>query len=76
MDSLFSGKNHTNSSRIDIKLIIPIKEIAELIEITTGEYISRAKILQSTENIKSRLSEEGYAFAKINAMPEKNKEND
>lgn len=26
MDSLFSGKNHTNSSRIDIKLIIPIKK--------------------------------------------------
>jgi outer membrane protein assembly factor BamA len=39
----------------------------------TGDYISRGKILKATEDIKSRLSEEGYAFAKINAMPQKNK---
>ena len=53
------------------KLIAPIQEIADLIEIKTGEYISRSKILQSTENIKARLSEEGYAFSTINAMPGK-----
>ena len=58
------------------KLIAPIHEIAELIEIKTGEYISKAKILQSTENIKARLGEEGYAFSRINAMPEKIKEGD
>lgn len=75
--SIDEGEQYiVNKINVAGKLIIPIKEIAELIEITTGEYISRAKILQSTENIKSRLSEEGYAFAKINAMPEKNKEND
>ena len=58
------------------KLIAPIHEIAELIEIKTGEYISKAKILQSTENIKARLGEEGYAFSRINAMPGKTKEGD
>ena len=58
------------------KLIAPIQEIADLIEIKTGEYISRSKILQSTENIKARLSEEGYAFSKINAMPGKTEASD
>ena len=58
------------------KLIAPIHEIAELIEIKTGEYISKTKILQSTENIKARLGEEGYAFSRINAMPGKTKEGD
>ena len=75
--SIEEGKQYiVNKINVAGKLIVPIKEIAKLIDITTGEYISRAKILQSTENIKSRLSEEGYAFAKINAMPEKNKENE
>ena len=58
------------------KLIAPIQEIAELIEIKTGEYISKSKILQSTENIKARLGEEGYAFSRINAVPEKTKDDD
>ena len=65
-----------NEIHISGKLIIPIEEIADLIKITSGEYISKAKILQSTENIKARLSEEGYAFSRINAMPEKNSEGD
>ena len=58
------------------KLIAPIQEIAELIEIKTGEYISKSKILQSTENIKARLGEEGYAFSRINAVPGKTKDDE
>ena len=53
--SIDEGEQYiVNKINVAGKLIIPIKEIAELIEITTGEYISRAKILQSTENIKSK----------------------
>jgi len=59
-----------NKINVAGKLIIPIEEIADLITVQTGEYISKGKILQSTENIKSRLAEEGYAFARINPMPE------
>ena len=60
-------------SKINVagKLIVPIEEIADLIVITTGEYLSRAKILQTSDRIKQRLSEEGYAFARINPVPEK-----
>ena len=42
-----------------------------MIVITTGEHLSREKILQSSDRIKARLSEEGYAFARINPIPEK-----
>ena len=63
-------------SKINVagKLIIPIEEIADLIVVTTGEHLSREKILQTTDGIKQRLSEEGYAFARINAIPEKQKD--
>jgi len=62
-------------SKINVagKLIVPIEEIADLIVITTGEHLSREKILQTSDRIKERLSEEGYAFARINPVPEKQK---
>jgi len=63
-------------SKINVagKLIVPIEEIADLMVVTTGEHLSREKILQTTDGIKQRLSEEGYAFARINAIPEKQKD--
>ena len=63
-----------NEIHVAGKLILPIEEISDLLRINTGEYISKAKINQTTENIKARLSEEGYAFSRINTMPEKNAE--
>ena len=63
-----------NEIHVAGKLILPIEEISDLLRMNTGEYISKAKINQTTENIKARLSEEGYAFSRINAMPEKNAE--
>ena len=60
-------------SKINVsgKLIVPIEDIANMIVITTGEYLSREKIIQSSDRIKNRLSIEGYAFARINPVPEK-----
>ena len=51
-----------NEIHVAGKLILPIEEISDLLRMNTGEYISKAKITQTTENIKARLSEEGYAF--------------
>ena len=64
-----------NKINVAGKLIIPIEEIADSIEIQTGDYISKASILQSSENIKSLLSEKGYAFSRINPVPKKSEEN-
>ncbi len=60
-----------NKINVAGKLIISINEIVDAIEITTGEYISRANIIKSADNIRSRLSEEGYAFSKVNPVPKK-----
>ena len=60
-----------NKINVAGKLIVPIKEIAEAIEIQTGEYVSKKNILKSSENIKARLSEEGYAFSQVNPLPKK-----
>jgi outer membrane protein insertion porin family len=75
--NIVEGKQYiVNKINVAGKLIIPIEEIVDLIEITTGEYVSKANILKSSENIKSRLSEEGYAFARINPVPKKSDENE
>ncbi len=60
-----------NKINIAGKLILPIEDIADAIELTTGEYISRTNILKSSENIKARLSEKGYAFSNVNPLPRK-----
>ena len=70
--NIIEGEQYiVNKINVAGKLIISIEEIADLITVQTGEYLSKEKILQSTENIKSRLAEEGYAFVRINPMPEK-----
>ena len=60
-----------NKIKVAGKLIVPINEIVDAIEVTTGEYISRSNILKSAANISSRLSEEGYAFSQVNPIPKK-----
>ena len=60
-----------NEINVSGKLILSIEEIANLLEFETGEYISREKLLKSSDNIKKQLSKEGYAFARINPVPEK-----
>ena len=75
--NIVEGKQYiVNKINVAGKLIIPIEEIVDLIEITTGEYVSKASILKSSENIKSRLSEEGYAFSRINPVPKKSDKNE
>ena len=56
------------------KFILNVKEIADAIEIFSGEYVSRDKINRSVEAIKVLMSEHGYAFANINAIPKTTKE--
>ena len=73
--NIIEGQQYiVNEIHVSGKLILPIDEIADLLLIKTGEYISKAKINQTTEIIKARLSMEGYAFSRINAMPKKSLE--
>ena len=54
-------------------VIVTDKEIAGLIKIIPGKAFSRENVTQTTKAISDRLSNEGYAFANINAVPEINK---
>jgi outer membrane protein insertion porin family len=75
--NIIEGEQYiVNKINVAGKILIPIKELVDLIEITTGDYVSKASILKSSENIRSRLSEEGYAFSRINPVPKKSDDNE
>lgn len=57
------------------KFLFLEEEIMSLIAFAPGETFSRAKIVQTTQAITRRLSEEGYAFPNINPVPEVDEEN-
>ena len=62
----------------DIKLagefLVPEEELRKLIKVSPGETYSRAQLNASTKAISDRLSNDGYAFANVNAAPEIDKE--
>lgn len=54
--------------------IVPAEELRERMPLKTGEVFSRAKIVDIVKQLTERLGQEGYAFAKINPVPELNEE--
>ena len=55
-------------------LIVSEAEIFNQISIKPGDFFSRKAISKSTEAIRERLGDEGYAFAKVNALPQMDSE--
>jgi outer membrane protein insertion porin family len=69
------GNMYTVSDvRVGGELLIPEKEVRDLIKIKPGDVFARAKVTESTKLIAERLGGEGYAFANINAVPNLDKE--
>ena len=56
-------------------LIVPEEELFGLISVSRGEVFSRWEISQSSVDVGSRLGDEGYAFANVNAIPDVDEEN-
>jgi outer membrane protein insertion porin family len=50
-------------------LVVPESELRRLATLVPGELYSRRKITQTTEAIRLRLGLDGYAFAKVDAVP-------
>ena len=50
--------------------ILPLQTLFASIEIEKGELFSVAKMIKSSDAIKNQLSEEGYAFANVNPVPD------
>ena len=51
-------------------LVLPEEEYLKLTKIHPGEIFSREHLTETTKAVADRLSNEGYAFANINAAPE------
>ncbi|MDD3483719.1 outer membrane protein assembly factor BamA [Azovibrio restrictus] len=55
-------------------LILPEDEIRKLVPLKPGQVFSREELNNTTKRITDRLSDQGYAFANVNASPELDKE--
>ncbi|MDR3324146.1 MAG: outer membrane protein assembly factor BamA [Zoogloeaceae bacterium] len=55
-------------------LILPEEEIRQLVPLKPGQVFSREALNDTTKRISDRLSDQGYAFANVNAAPEIDKE--
>ncbi len=70
------GEKYTIS---DVKLAgelqVPEAELWPLIKIAKDDTFNRQKITESSKAISDRLSNDGYAFSNVNAIPDINKEN-
>ncbi len=73
--NITEGQKYTIS---EVKLagesIVSDSELQALIAVKKGDTFSRSNITQSSKAISDRLSNEGYAFANVNPVPEVNKE--
>jgi outer membrane protein insertion porin family len=69
------GKRYRISGyRVSGETILPAKEIDKLITIKPGDVFSRKVITGIVSKIGDKLGDRGYAFAKVNPVPEKNRD--
>tara|TARA_R110001583_G_scaffold177418_2_gene332633 strand:- start:131876 stop:134152 length:2277 start_codon:yes stop_codon:yes gene_type:complete len=73
---MFITINISEGARYKIKevrlagdLIVPEKELFELVTIRKDAVFSRKAITKTTEALTGRLGDDGYAFANVNAVP-------
>ncbi|MDH5182135.1 MAG: outer membrane protein assembly factor BamA, partial [Gammaproteobacteria bacterium] len=59
-----------NKIKLAGELILDQKEMMSLLEIAEGEIFSRKNVSISRSKIITRMTEEGYAFANINIVPD------
>jgi len=56
------------------ELLLPEDQLLKLVTIKPGKLFSREEVTATTKAISERLSNDGYAFANVNAAPEIDKE--
>jgi outer membrane protein insertion porin family len=55
-------------------LIVAEKELIDMVSLKEGDVFSRKLAVESTKRISDRLSEDGYAFANVNIVPDVDKD--
>ena len=69
--NLTEGTKYTvDDIKLAGELLVPEAELRSMIKVKNGETFSRSKLTESTKLIADRLSNDGYAFANVNAVPE------
>jgi outer membrane protein insertion porin family len=63
-----------SSVKLAGELLLPENELLKLVTIKPGTMFSRELVTGTTKAISERLSNDGYAFANVNAAPEIDKE--
>ena len=56
------------------EMVVPVGELEERIALTPGQVFSQRSIAATEASMSQRLSEEGYAFAQVQAVPELDRE--
>lgn len=73
--NITEGEKYTISEvKLAGETIVPDAEMQKLITVKAGDTFSREKVTQTSKAISDRLSDDGYAFANVNPVPEVNKE--
>ena len=73
--NITEGEKYTISEvKLAGETLVPEDELRKLIQVQAGETFSREKVTQTSKAISDRLSNDGYAFSNVNAVPEVNKE--
>jgi len=72
--SITEGEKYSVSDiKVAGEILIPESDVRKLIKIKVGDTFSRALVTESNKLISDRLSNDGYAFANVNAVPDLNK---
>jgi outer membrane protein insertion porin family len=73
--NMTEGEKYTISEvKLAGETLVPEDELRTLMLVQAGETFSREKITQTSKAISDRLSNDGYAFSNVNAVPDVNKE--
>ncbi|MGH8104833.1 MAG: outer membrane protein assembly factor BamA, partial [Arenimonas sp.] len=64
-----------SSVRISGDTVLPVEELNKLLLVKEGDTFSRSRLEFTSDSITSTLGNIGYAFAKVNPVPEINREN-
>ncbi len=73
--NITEGKQYTvRNIKLAGDLIVPEKELIDMVSLKEGDVFSRKLAVESTKRISDRLSEDGYAFANVNIVPDVDKD--
>lgn len=73
--NITEGEKYTISEvKLAGETLVPEDELRKLLQIQAGDTFNRGKVTETSKSISDRLSNDGYAFANVNPVPELNKE--